>query len=132
MGIKTGVVVFLFSSFTWAATNADQCSALVKELKAMQSAQKQLMSSFLRKNETMAQVLEQNAHRLDAEMTRHRSIKRSDLKALRVSAQTFRGHDEKERALVSRFEKASAQLLVQVQDCLVNGSKSFKKIGQRE
>jgi hypothetical protein len=97
----------------------------------MQAAQKQLMGSFIRKNDTMAQVLEQNANRLEAQMNRQRSMKRSDLKALRVSAQTFRGHDEKERALVARFEKASAQLLGQVQECLTNGPRSFKKLGQR-
>jgi len=135
MGINSGVLIFFLSlsSLSFAATNlsADNCASLVKDLKAMQAAQKQLMGSFIRKNDTMAQVLEQNANRLETEMNKQRSLKRSDLKALRVSAQTFRGHDEKERALVARYEKASAQLLGQVQECLVNGPRSYKKLGQR-
>jgi hypothetical protein len=128
MGIKTGVVVFLFSLSSMASI---KCESLTKDLRAMQAAQKQLMASFIRKNDTMAQVLEQNAKRLEAQMAQRRSMKRSDLRALRVAAQTFRGHDEKEKALVARFEKASTQLLDQVQQCLAKDERSFKKLGQR-
>jgi len=128
MGIKTGFVVFLFSISSLASI---KCESLVKDLRAMQAAQKQLMSSFIRKNDTMAQVLEQNAKRLETQMAQRRSMKRSDLRALRVAAQTFRGHDEKEQALVARFEKASTQLLDQVQQCLAKDERSFKKLGQR-
>lgn len=84
----------------------------------MQAAQKELMDSFIRKNDTMAVVLEENADQLENKMMINRSIKKTDLKSLRISAQTFRSHDEKEQALVARFEKASSQLLGQVSDCL--------------
>lgn len=137
MGFKAGVfaILLFISHVTATAASAGKsdrtCASLVKDLKAMQTAQKQLMASFIRKNDMMAQVLEQNASRLETQMAKQRSLKRSDLKALRVSAQTFRGHDEKEQALVARFEKASSQLLVQVQECLTNDPRSFKKLGQR-
>ncbi len=129
MGFKAGVLVFLFSLSSLAASN--RCDSLAKDLKAMQAAQKQLMSSFIRKNDTMAQVLEQNADRLETQLIQRRAMKRSDLQALRVSAQTFRGHDAREQALVDRFEKASGELLDQVQKCLSKDERSYKKLGQR-
>lgn len=129
MGFKTGILVFLFSLSGMAASN--KCETFAKDLKAMQVAQKQLMATFIRKNDTMAQVLEQNARRLETQLVHRRSLKRSDLNALRIAAQTFRGHDEKEQALVNRFEKASASLLEQVQKCLTKDERTFKKLGQR-
>ena len=130
MGMKTGVVFFLFSVSVLAAPSK-KCETLAKDLKAMQAAQSQLMSSFIRKNDTMAEVLEQNADRLDHKMTTQRSLKRSDLEALSVSAKAFRGSDQREQALVNRFEKASAQLLDQVRECLEKDKRTYKKLGQR-
>lgn len=129
LGFKVGVLVFLFSLSSMAASN--KCETIAKDLKAMQAAQKQLMATFIRKNDTMAHVLEQNANRLETQLVQRRSLKRSDLSALRVAAQTFRGHDEKEQALVNRFEKASSQLLEQVQKCLAKDERTYKKLGQR-
>jgi hypothetical protein len=121
MGLKTGIFVLFFSLSGMAA---ERCDSLVKDLQAMHEAQKQLMASFIRKNDTMAVVLEENADQLENKMMINRSIKKTDLKSLRISAQTFRSHDEKEQALVSRFEKASGKLLGQVADCLTKDQRS--------
>jgi hypothetical protein len=132
MGKKMGVVLLFISLFGRAQAKASlQCENLNRDLRAMQAAQSQLMSSFAQKNQTMALVLEQNADRLENKMTQIRSLKHSDLDALRVSAQAFRNYEEKEKALVERFEKASAELLSKVESCLERESKTYKKLGQR-
>lgn len=120
-------VAILFSVFSFSSTSAIlkkpaatavTCAELAEDLKAMQSAQKQLLQSLAKKNETIAQVLDQNATQLEKRMAKNRTLKRSDLQSLRVSARAFRGHDKRETALVTRFEKASNELLAQVQICL--------------
>lgn len=84
----------------------------------MQAAQKQLLHSLSQKNEMMATVLDQNADKLEKTLSQRRALKRTDLRSLRISAKAFRGHEKRESALVARFEKASAELLEQVQACL--------------
>ncbi len=66
----------------------------------------------------MAVVLEQNADKFEKSLTSRRALKRSDFSSLRVSARAFRGHEQRESALIERFQKASDQLMEQVQSCL--------------
>jgi len=116
MGGKLGFLIAFFFSFSaFANTN---CAEFADDLKSMQAAQKQLLTSLAQKNEMMAMVLDQNADKLEKNMSQRRALKKSDLKSLRISAKAFRGHDKRESALVARFEKASADLLDQVQICL--------------
>ncbi len=117
-GILSFFSVLIFSSFVFANSNSSQCRDLIHDLQAMQSAQKELMRSFSQKNEMMAVVLEQNADKFEKSLTSRRALKRSDFSSLRVSARAFRGHEQRESALIERFQKASEQLMEQVQSCL--------------
>lgn len=101
-----------------AQAGSSKCQSLVEDLKAMRSAQSQLLQSLGERNEMFAKVLDQNAEKLENTMTVRRSLKRTDLQGLHVSARTFRQHQTQEKALIRRFEKASSELLDQVQSCL--------------
>lgn len=126
MGIGLGFSIVFFFSFSVFASSP-KCDELVADLKAMRIAQKQLLLSLSGKNEMFAMVLDQNAKKLEKTMGVRRVIKKSDLQILHVSARTFRNHQERESALVDRFEKASSDLLDQVQVCLEKKD-SFAKL----
>lgn len=117
---RVGFIFSLFFSVTVLASN--QCAELAEDLKAMQTAQKQLLQSLSRKNGTMASVLDQNAQKLEKKMKTQRALKRSDLNPLKASANSFRGHERREAQIIEQFERASDSLLDQVQVCLVQNS----------
>ncbi|MFN7825301.1 MAG: hypothetical protein ACK5P6_08065 [Pseudobdellovibrionaceae bacterium] len=100
------------------------CSDLVLELHAMQAAQSSLLKSFVSKNETMAESFDQVATELKVRKQKKESIKNRDIAALSKSAEAFRGHGEREAKLVQRFEKASQDLVRQVEICLTPAVKS--------
>ncbi|MFN7454468.1 MAG: hypothetical protein ACK5RO_07390 [Pseudobdellovibrionaceae bacterium] len=100
------------------------CSDLVLELHAMQAAQSSLLKSFVSKNETMAESFDQVATELKVRKQKKESIKNRDIAALSKSAEAFRGHGDREAKLVQRFEKASQDLVRQVEICLTPAVKS--------
>lgn len=86
----------------------------------MQNAQKSLLATFIRKNEMMAAVLDQNAERMEIKIEQRQTLKLSDLNSLKNSADAYRNHESKEKELIKKFEKAAANLIGQVQKCLAN------------
>lgn len=125
-----GVLILLwgFGSQLLAASNLIQrpksCSILALQLENMQSAQRHLLQSFLRKNEMMAQVLEQNAQNIEHKISNGQLTKSSDLGALKQSAAAYRGHQNRESHLINKFEEASSKLIDEVQRCLINSKDS--------
>ncbi len=84
----------------------------------MQSAQRELLKSLSEKSGMVANVLDQSAEKLEKIMSMNRGMKKSDLTAIRMSAKAYRGHGQREKALISKFQKASDSLLDQVRSCL--------------
>jgi hypothetical protein len=113
------LVGFLFSIAAFASPS-EKCQDLAQDLQAMQSAQRQLLTSLSQKNETMASVLDQSAESLQKNISARKPLKKSDLQSMRMSAKAFRGHEKRETALIQKFEKASSELLDQVQVCLAD------------
>ena len=120
-------IILVFSS---AAQASGKCESLIQDLKSMQGAQQELLTSFMRKNETMAEVLDQQADRLEKNLILHQTFKKSDFRSMHVSAEAFRSHQVKEIAIVDHFGKAVSELLEQVNTCL-SSSVKIEKIGQR-
>ena len=106
----------LCSARLFAATS--RCAELGQELNSMQKAQTQLLESFVRRDGDFAQTLEQHESKLERTLSKSGHLKRSDILVLRRSAAVFRALEEKEQALVAKFEKASEKLLTEVQTCL--------------
>lgn len=124
-----GVLLLLWGSGSQllAASNLIQrpksCSQLALELESMQGAQRHLLQSFIRKNEMMAQVLEQNAHQIETKINSRQNVKVSDLGTLKGSANAYRGHQSRESNLINKFEAASSKLIDEVQRCLLSSSR---------
>jgi hypothetical protein len=89
----------------------------------MNKAQQTLLGSMVRKNESMAETLDQYAYGFEQKGQR---VQRLDLLSMKHSAQAFRKHGEREMSLVTRFEKSSDELLSKVEFCL--SSKSAKSL----
>lgn len=92
-----------------AVEKTADCHQLISQLKEMKSAQHAMMTSFVKKNATIADALNQMASD-ERDLTPL---------TLRRSAKTFRDHQARESLLVGRFETASDQLLDQVEQCLM-------------
>lgn len=125
MGKKLGLILLLwgFLNVADASSNltskpAKTCNELSKDLEGMKNAQNSLLSTFVRKNEMMASVLEQNASKMEAKIEQNQGIKISDIHSLKNSAEAYRAHDLKEKELVSKFEKASENLIQEIQKCI--------------
>ncbi len=124
-----GVLLLLWGSGSQllAASNLIQrpksCSQLALELENMQGAQKHLLQSFIRKNEMMAQVLDQNAQQIENKILSRQNLKVSDLGTLKGSANSYRGHRTRESSLINKFEIASSKLIDEVQKCLLSSAK---------
>ena len=116
MKIVSGLLLFLLSSAAHATNN--KCENLAQELKAMQQAQHQLLESRAAKGELLSETMDQHAAQLEKILASSHQIKRGHIQNLRLSAKAFRGHENREAQLIQRFEKASDQLLDQVQACL--------------
>ncbi len=119
---KGGFQIFVAVGFMFSAgglSAADKsCAALATELKSMQQAQHQLLSSIGQKSTSMAETLDWHANHLNKVIDSQTKVKKADLKLIRSAANAFRQHEVRESDLVERFEKASVQLLDQVQSCL--------------
>jgi hypothetical protein len=124
---KVGLILLLwgFAMLSNAASNLIQkplktCAQLSKDLVGMQNAQKSLLATFVRKNEMMAAVLDQNALRMETKIEQRQALKLSDLHSLKNSADAYRNHEAKEKELVNKFEQASSSLIGEIQKCLSN------------
>lgn len=84
----------------------------------MQQAQHQLLTSHSSKNELLANTLNRHAEYLEQVLANDRQVKKSHIQKLRLSAKAFHLHENRELQLIQRFEKASDQLLGQVQACI--------------
>lgn len=131
MGGSMGfLAVLIFSMSAFASGTSQRCEGLSQDLKAMQSAQRQLLQSLGQKNQIIATVLDQSAKQLETIMSRQRTLRKSDLASLHLSAKAFRGHEKRETALIAKFQQASDELIEEVQSCLANPG-SLEKLGQR-
>lgn len=123
LGILTLMGLIYFGAFTLAQANISDvkktCSDLVNDLKAMQKAQSELLNSFQRKSQSIASTLDIHAENLRKKAQIKGKLKSNEIGILNRSADALRHHQAKEAELVGRFEKASAQLLDQVQTCLI-------------
>lgn len=129
MGIlKLSCLVVAFHLLAMSLAKAEDrfqnrsCTELKKDLKDMQQAQHQLFSSFEQKSESLAVTLDQHAQNLIKAQGKNGKLKKTDFQGLTRSADALRKHQTKENDLISRFEKATALLLDQVQSCLEKNS----------
>jgi thioredoxin-related protein len=122
---KTGIlkavvimIVFHLAALSLAQAEEKNCAELSQDLRAMQNAQHQLLAAFEQKTAGLAATFDIHAENLQKALKRSGSLKKTDFQGLRKSATALRKHQIKETDLVTRFEKASALLLDQVQACL--------------
>jgi hypothetical protein len=130
MGGKMGFLTAALFSVSAFASPHSRCEEMVQDLKAMQAAQRQLLQSLGEKNQIIAMVLDQNAQKLEKLMSKQRTLRKSDLSSLHVSAKAFRGHEKRETALIAKFQHASDELLTEVESCLEKHGE-IEKLGQR-
>lgn len=91
------------------------CRSLASDLKAMREAQSFMLNSMVRKNNSLAETLDLFAKDFSA---KHGRLKKMDFQKMKKSADAFRGHADRERGLVNRFESSADQLVERVQKCL--------------
>lgn len=91
------------------------CKALAADLKAMREAQTFMLNSMIRKNNSLAETLDLFAKDFSAKKGQ---LKKLDFQKMKRSADAFRGHADRERGLVSRFENSADELVTRVQKCL--------------
>ncbi len=123
---RTGVfkvicILVGFHLLAGSLANADErktCADLIQDLKAMQQAQQQLFYSFDQKTTSIATTLDLHSENLQKAQKKYGKLKKTDFKGLNRSADALRNNQAKEAELIARFEKASSQLLDQVQSCL--------------
>lgn len=84
----------------------------------MKMAQHQLLESRSATTELFSNALNQHADNFEQILADSQRIKKSHVQNLRVSAKAFQKHENQESQLIQRFEKASDQLLDQVQACI--------------
>lgn len=94
------------------------CAELIDDVKAMRQAQSQLFNSYDQKTSSIATTLDLHSENLQKAQKKYGRLKKTDFKGLNRSADALRKNQLKEANLIARFEKASSQLLDQVQSCL--------------
>ncbi len=132
--ISVVVMAILFRSPSgYASTEKIDCAKAAEDLRGMQEAQKQILTSLSKQNQSLAETLDQHADVLDKKMNRNGKVKKTDIQVIHRSAQSFRSYGEKEQSLVRKYEKASDALLSKVQACLSSAAnnQSLEKLGQR-
>lgn len=82
----------------------------------MREAQSFLLQSMVKKNNSLAETLDLFAKDFSAKKGR---LRRADFNKLKGSAEAFRGHAEREKSLISRFESSTEDLLDRVSRCLL-------------
>lgn len=97
------------------SVSVKSCDHLMTQLWSMHKAQKTLLNSLLRKNETMSTTLDRYASKLANQGNR---AAQNDLLSLRSSANAYRSHQEREQQLVSRFDKQSVTVISEIENCI--------------
>lgn len=111
--IKSAVIFSLLVS-AHPAFASSNCAQLKQELKAMQSAQAQIMGSLVNNHETFASSLEEYSS-----IVKHNSGSSPALaKNMDRSAQAFRARGIQGKKTAIQFNSASEDLLVRVAACL--------------
>ncbi len=133
MRVVSLILFLVVMGFLGGIAQAGTCKDLGSDLAAMQSAQKELLKSFVNKNDSMASSLDAFAFEFSKKEEEKMRISAVDIAALRKSAEAFRNHKQREASLVNRFEKASQEVVAKVQSCLSQNETSppFDKVGQR-
>lgn len=108
-------------------TTVIDCSEIVENLRAMRKAQSALMSTLVKKNESMAETLDLYAQRFSKNQG---LVTKTEIGGLRKSAQSFRKHGSREQGIVRRFEAISAQLMTRLEACLQQPKQT--KLAQRK
>jgi hypothetical protein len=132
--VSVVVMAILFrSSSGYANVEKIDCAKTAEDLRGMQEAQRQILTSLSKQNQSLAGTLDQHADVLDKKMNRSGKVKKTDIQVIHRSAQSFRLYGEKEQNLVRKYEKASNELLSKVQICLSSAAnnQSLEKLGQR-
>ena len=131
LGLKMVTIsVFLFLGFggplAWSAPNCDKVQV---ELQEMQKAQGILLEAMAKKNDSLASTLEHYADDLSVHEQRPAQ---SEVMSLRKSAEAFRGHGDREMALILKFQRKSRELVEQAVRCLSQNdtNSSLKKSAQ--
>lgn len=133
MRVVSLIVFLMVMGFLGGFAQAGTCKDLGADLAAMQAAQKELLNSFVNKNDSMASSLDAFAFEFSKKEEEKMRISTVDIAALRKSAEAFRHHKTREANLVNRFEKASQDVVSKIQACLTQNETSapFEKLGQR-
>lgn len=125
MRYRTAWLALAIAAVCWGAVHAEggtkkpvarvDCSEIVENLRAMRKAQSALMSTLVKKNDSMAETLDLYAQRFSKNQG---SVSKTEIGGLRKSAQSFRKHGAREEGIVRRFEAVSAQLMARLELCL--------------
>lgn len=95
------------------------CASLISDLKNMQSAQEQILNTYVKRNTLIGEVFESNASKLENSVNTE-SSKKAAVNNLRNASEAYRNHEAKEKDLTQRFTTASRSLLALVEVCLKN------------
>lgn len=94
---------------------AVNCVEVGRQLKEMQKTQAILLTSMVKKNDSLASVLDRYAVDFDSSA---RKVSKSDIQSLHGSAEAFRNHGAREMTLVEKFNKQSQDLITKASSCL--------------
>lgn len=91
------------------------CEDLRSEIENLRRAQAHLMRTLVQKNDTLAETLDIFAQDI---VGQKKSNKKTEVKKLKQTANSFRSHSVREQNLVNRFEALAENLYGRVNDCL--------------
>jgi hypothetical protein len=97
----------------WGLSN-QQCAALVREVKSMQSAQSQLLQSMIDKDLMLARSLELQALNVE----KNKVFSGTLVASLKRSAKNLKDHHRSEQKIIDRYEVLSSRVYSNVVDCL--------------
>lgn len=101
-----------------ALTPTSKCANLNDEIRAMREAERTMLRQMASNNQSFAMTLDNYADEFSQLSKSSRSLSVAHLTSLRKSAQSYRGHEQRELKLVDRFENASDNLFSRVEACL--------------
>ena len=99
---------------------AQSCGDLTKQLSEMQKAQALLLQSLVKKNDSLANVLDRYAGDFEASDLK---LSKTDIESLHGSASAFRNHRQREQALIEKFTKQSQDLILKTNACLASSDR---------
>lgn len=112
--VATFFSILLFATNSMAATSS-KCAQLKEELKAMQNAQQQVVSSLVNNHETFATSLEEYSSAV-------KSAKGSSIQKVSSemdeSAQAFRTRGVQGKKMAAKLNDATGDLMARVASCL--------------